>query len=181
MKKEVQAARSGTDPRRKKEANQNEAGTAGGFQSLSRDRRSVFDRIAKGKTPIPDSELTPLNTSRSRVLSVMEQNNLGRASPKMYGNRKKRNSNIYCLYHRDIGHETEDYNDFKREIEHLIKQGHLKQFICQDRVINGVTLVPITGVTNAEMIDGGRGIVVDPLRILRRREGLPETSPRVMG
>ncbi|XP_027174644.1 uncharacterized protein LOC113774291 [Coffea eugenioides] len=47
----------------------------------------------------------------------------------MFGSRDKRNSNLYCLYHRDIGHETENYNDFKREIEHLIRQGHLKQFI----------------------------------------------------
>ncbi|XP_027182413.1 uncharacterized protein LOC113780831 [Coffea eugenioides] len=49
----------------------------------------------------------------------------------MYGNREKRNSNLYCLYHRDIGHETEDCNYLKREIEYLIKQGHLKQFIHQ--------------------------------------------------
>ncbi|XP_027173140.1 uncharacterized protein LOC113772850 [Coffea eugenioides] len=41
----------------------------------------------------------------------------------------KRNSNLYCLYHRDIGHETEDCNDLKKEIENLIRQGHLKQFI----------------------------------------------------
>ena len=104
-------------------------GTGSGFQSPARDRRSVFDRISKGKASIPESELTPLNTSRSRVLSVMEQNNLGKAPPKMQGSRDKRNSNLYCLYHRDIGHETEDCNDLKREIENLIRQGHLKQFI----------------------------------------------------
>ncbi|XP_027102845.2 uncharacterized protein [Coffea arabica] len=59
----------------------------------------------------------------------MEQSNLGRAPLKMSGSRDKRNSNLYCLYHRDIGHETEDCNDLKREIENLIRQGHLKQFI----------------------------------------------------
>ncbi|XP_027151809.1 uncharacterized protein LOC113751861 [Coffea eugenioides] len=52
----------------------------------------------------------------------MEPNNLGRAPSKMYGSRDKRNSNLYCLYHRDIGHETEDYNDLKREIENLISR-----------------------------------------------------------
>nr|XP_027123991.1 uncharacterized protein LOC113740648 [Coffea arabica] len=131
MKKEAQASRSGprTDPRRGKDAGRSEIGTGSGFQNPDRDRRSVFDRISKGKSSIPESELTPLNTTRSRVLSVMEQNNFGRAPQKMYGSRDKRNSNLYCLYHRDIGHETEDCHDLKREIENLIRKGHLKQFI----------------------------------------------------
>ncbi|XP_027150254.1 uncharacterized protein LOC113750488 [Coffea eugenioides] len=129
MKKEVQAARPRADPRRGKELGRSETGTGSGFQSPGRDRRSVFDRISKGKSPIPESELTPLNTTRSRVLSVMEQNNLEKAPPKMFGSKDKRNSNLYCLYHRDIGHETENCNDLKKEIENLIRQGHLKQFI----------------------------------------------------
>nr|XP_027088778.1 uncharacterized protein LOC113710141 [Coffea arabica] len=129
MKKEVQTTCSRTDPRRGKEAGRSEVGAGSGFQSPNRDRRSVFDRISKWKASIPKSELTPLNTTRSRVLSVMEQNNLGKAPPKMFGSRDKRNSNLYCLYHRDIGHEIEDCNDLKREIENLIRQGHLKQFI----------------------------------------------------
>nr|XP_027099262.1 uncharacterized protein LOC113718566 [Coffea arabica] len=129
MKKEVQAARPKADLRKGKELGRSETGTGSGFQSPGRDRRSVFDRIFKGKSPIPDSELTPLNTSRSRVLSVMEQNNLGKAPPKMFSSRDKRKSNLYCLYHRDIGHETENCNDLKKEIENLIRQGHLKQFI----------------------------------------------------
>ncbi|XP_027120344.2 uncharacterized protein [Coffea arabica] len=129
MKKEVQTTRSRTDPRRGKEAGRSEVGVGSGFQNPNRDRRSMFDRISKGKASIPGSELTPLNTIRSRVLSMMEQNNLEKAPLKMFGSRDKRNSNLYCLYHRDIRHETEDCNDLKKEIENLIRQGHLKQFI----------------------------------------------------
>ncbi|XP_071924826.1 uncharacterized protein [Coffea arabica] len=129
MKKEFQATRPRTDPRKGKDASRTEVGSGSGFRSPGRDRRSVFDRISKGKTPIPESELTPLNTTRSHVLSVMEQNNLGKAPPRMFGSRDKRNSNLYCLYHRDIGHKTEDCNDLKKEIENLIRRGHLKQFI----------------------------------------------------
>ncbi|XP_071933903.1 uncharacterized protein [Coffea arabica] len=129
MKKEVQTARPKVDPRKGKDLGRSEVGSGSAFQSPDRDRRSIFDRISKGKPPIPESELIPLNTTRSRVLSVMEQNNLGKAPPKMFGSRDKRNSNLYSLYHRDIGHETENCNDLKREIENLIRQGHLKQFI----------------------------------------------------
>ncbi|XP_027118430.1 uncharacterized protein [Coffea arabica] len=113
MKKEVQATRSRIDPRRGKDAGRTEVGTGSGFQNPSRNRRNVFDRISKRKSSIPESKLTPLNTTRSRVLSVMEQNNLEKAPLKMLGSRDKRNSNLYCLYHRDIGHETENCNTSK--------------------------------------------------------------------
>ncbi|XP_071920730.1 uncharacterized protein [Coffea arabica] len=83
MKKEVQATRPRADPRKGKDASRTEVGTGSGFRSPGRDRRSVFDRISKGRSPIPDSELTPLNTSRSQVLSVMEQNNLEKAPPRI--------------------------------------------------------------------------------------------------
>ncbi|XP_071906821.1 uncharacterized protein [Coffea arabica] len=52
------------------------------------------------------------------------------------GRREKRNSSLYCAYHRDVEHETEDYNDLKREIENLIWQGHLKQFVRKDGGFN---------------------------------------------
>ncbi|XP_071906205.1 uncharacterized protein [Coffea arabica] len=70
MKKEVQANRPKVDPRKGKDAGRTEAGTGSGFQSPGRDRRSVFDRISKGKSPIPEFELTPLNATRSQVLST---------------------------------------------------------------------------------------------------------------
>ena len=92
MKREAQAARTGQDPRKKKEASRGEQGPSGGLQNLSRDRRSVFNRIAKGKPSVSDSKLTPLNTSRSHILAVMEQNHLSRVPPKITGKSEKSNS-----------------------------------------------------------------------------------------
>ncbi|XP_027083887.1 uncharacterized protein [Coffea arabica] len=66
----------------------------------------------------------------------MRQNHLGRTPPEIPGRRDKRNSNLYCAYHRDVGHETEDCNDLKREIENLIQQGYLKQFVRKDGGFN---------------------------------------------
>nr|XP_027099139.1 uncharacterized protein LOC113718431 [Coffea arabica] len=63
-------------------------------------------------------------------------NHLGRAPPEILGRRDKRNSSLYCAYHRDVGHETEDCNDLKREIENLIQQGYLKQFVRKDGGFN---------------------------------------------
>ncbi|XP_071933541.1 uncharacterized protein [Coffea arabica] len=135
MKREAQASRTGQDPRRRKDTGRGEPGPSGTSNQL-RDCRSVFDRIVKGRSSTSDAELTPLNSSRSHVLAVMRQNHLGRNSPEIPGRRDKRNSNLYCAYHRDVGHETEDCNDLKREIENLIRQGYLKQFVRKDGGFN---------------------------------------------
>ncbi|XP_071919055.1 uncharacterized protein [Coffea arabica] len=135
MKREAQASRTGQDPRRRRDTSRGEPGPSGTSNQL-RDRRSVFDRIVKGRSSTSDAELTPLNSSRSHVLAVMRQNHLGRTPPEIPGRRDKRNSNLYCAYHRDVGHETEDCNDLKREIENLIRQGYLKQFIRKDGSFN---------------------------------------------
>nr|XP_027123348.1 uncharacterized protein LOC113740056 [Coffea arabica] len=138
MKREAQASRTGQDPRRKKDTGRSEPDPSGTSTQL-RDRRSVFDRIVKGRSSTSDAELTPLNSSRSHVLAVMRQNHLGRTPPEIPGRRDRRNSNLYCACHRDVGHETEDCNDLKREIENLIRQGHLKQFVRKDGGLNRST------------------------------------------
>ncbi|XP_027156081.1 uncharacterized protein LOC113756723 [Coffea eugenioides] len=135
MKREAQASRTGQDPRRRKDTGRGEPGPSG-TSNQPRDRRSVFDRIVKGRSSTSDAELTPLNSSRTHVLAVMRQNHLGRNPPEIPGRRDKRNSNLYCAYHRDVGHETEDCNDLKREIENLIRQGYLKQFVRKDGGFN---------------------------------------------
>ncbi|XP_071926066.1 uncharacterized protein [Coffea arabica] len=131
MKREAQASRTGQDPRRRKDTGRGEPGPSSTSNPL-RHRRSVFDRIVRGRSSTSDAELTPLNSNRSHALAVMRQNHLGRTPPEISGRRDKRNSNLYCAYHRDVGHETEDCNDLKREIENLIRQGHLKQFVRKD-------------------------------------------------
>nr|XP_027067333.1 uncharacterized protein LOC113692931 [Coffea arabica] len=135
IKRETQASRTGQDTRRRKDIGRGEPGPSG-TSNPPRDRRSVFDRIVKGRSSTSDAELTPLNSSRSHVLAVMRQNHLGRTPPEIPGRRDKRNSNLYCAYHRDVGHETEDCNDLNREIENLIRQGYLKQFIRKDGSFN---------------------------------------------
>ncbi|XP_027063199.2 uncharacterized protein [Coffea arabica] len=135
MKREAQTSRTGQDTRRRKDIGRGEPGPSG-TSNPPRDRRSVFDRIVKGRSSTSDAELTPLNSSRSHVLAVMRQNHLGRTPPEIPGRRDKRNSSLYCAYHRDVGHETEDCNDLKREIENLIRQGYLKQFIRKDGSFN---------------------------------------------
>ncbi|RZS00502.1 hypothetical protein BHM03_00030208 [Ensete ventricosum] len=39
----------------------------------------------------------------------------------------------YCRFHRDYGHDTEECNDLRNQIEDLIHQGHLHRFIRDRR------------------------------------------------
>ncbi|XP_027905769.1 uncharacterized protein LOC114165319 [Vigna unguiculata] len=39
----------------------------------------------------------------------------------------------HCQYHRTIGHTTEECHTLRDKIEELIRQGHLKNYIQQDR------------------------------------------------
>ena len=51
---------------------------------------------------------------------------------KMKEDPNKRNKNKYCCFHRDHGHDTDEFYDLKQEIENLIRQGKLKNFLGWD-------------------------------------------------
>ena len=47
----------------------------------------------------------------------------------MQGDRSKRNQNKYYQYHRDVGHMMELCIAFKDEIEKLIREGYLQNYV----------------------------------------------------
>ena len=51
---------------------------------------------------------------------------------KMKGDPNKRNRNNYCRFHRDRGHDTDECFDLKQQIENLVRQGKLRNFLGQD-------------------------------------------------
>ena len=50
----------------------------------------------------------------------------------MKGDPNKRNQNKYYRFHRDHGHDTDDCFDLKQQIENLIRQGKLRNFLGRD-------------------------------------------------
>ena len=48
---------------------------------------------------------------------------------KMMGNLKKRNHNLYCQYHQDHGHTTEDCKSLWDHLDQLVREGKLKQLL----------------------------------------------------
>ena len=51
---------------------------------------------------------------------------------KMKGDPNKRNRNKYCRFHRNHGYDTDECFDLKQQIENLIRQGKLRNFLGQD-------------------------------------------------
>ncbi|XP_030964027.1 uncharacterized protein LOC115985200 [Quercus lobata] len=73
---------------------------------------------------------------------------------KMGGDPSRRNQSLYCTYHRDKGHTTEQCWVLKDHLGQLVKAGHLKDFVLDlgDRVVEqdtrprGNPLPPLVGV-----------------------------------
>ena len=51
---------------------------------------------------------------------------------KMKGDPNKRNRNKYCRFHKDHGHDTDVCFDLEQQIENLIRQGKLRNFLGQE-------------------------------------------------
>ncbi|XP_023888142.1 uncharacterized protein LOC112000272 [Quercus suber] len=73
---------------------------------------------------------------------------------KTRGDLARRNQSLYCMYHRENGHTTEQCRVFKDHLEQLVKSRHLKEFVVvlegsaarQTSRTQGSTLPPLLGV-----------------------------------
>lgn len=84
---------------------------------------------------------------------------------KMGGNPSKRNQGLYCQYHQDRGHITEDCKTLCDYLEQLVKVGKLKQFFYQPSAQRGQAgpvyqrknpLKPSLGTINVILATPGR-------------------------
>ncbi|CAA0812932.1 Unknown protein, partial [Striga hermonthica] len=82
------------------------------------------------------TQYTPLSATQARILEVMEKeihDNVIKWPKTRKDGPTKPKSNLYCQFHKDYEHNTDDCRHLKDEIERLIKAGHLKEFIYKDR------------------------------------------------
>ena len=76
-----------------------------------------------------NQQYTPLNIPLEQVLMQIKDDPSLKWLEKMKGDPNKRNRNKYCRFHRDHGHDIDECFDLKHQIENLIRQGKLRNFL----------------------------------------------------
>ena len=63
-----------------------------------------------------------------QVLEKIKNEPFFKQPNKMMGNLEKRNHNLYCKYHQDHGHTTEDCKSPWDHLDQLVREGKLKSY-----------------------------------------------------
>ena len=79
------------------------------------------------------ANFNPLNTLLDQVLMQIRDDPALMWPEKLKGDLNKRPGDKYCHFYRDHGHDIFDCYDLKQQIEALIRQGKLQQFVGQER------------------------------------------------
>ncbi|XP_065621875.1 uncharacterized protein LOC136064266 [Quercus suber] len=64
-----------------------------------------------------------------QVLEKIKNESFFRWSSKMVGNPERRNHNLYCQYHKDHGHTTEDCRSLWDHLDQLVCEGRLRHLL----------------------------------------------------
>ncbi|GMN24283.1 hypothetical protein TIFTF001_045849 [Ficus carica] len=74
-------------------------------------------------------QYTPLITTTEHILNHISGKGLLRDPPPIRIDCARRNRNKYCNFHKDVGHETKDCIQLWDQIELLVQDGHLGEFV----------------------------------------------------
>ena len=100
-------------------------------------RRNVKDRRGPHQPELQQryspQQYTPLTTSVSQVLREVQHERFMRWPSQMKLDPARRDDTKYCEFNKGHGHRTDDCIQLKKEIEYLIRRGHL---------INAIRAVP---------------------------------------
>ncbi|GAV77041.1 hypothetical protein CFOL_v3_20513, partial [Cephalotus follicularis] len=95
-----------------------------------RHKLSKREESQRGGTPIPAYyNFALLLESRTRILAVMKEQVPIQWPTPMRSSAEKKDTEKYCRYHCDHGHDTEECRHLKNQIEELIRKGHLCKYV----------------------------------------------------
>ncbi|KAK3010068.1 hypothetical protein RJ639_012640 [Escallonia herrerae] len=92
-------------------------------------KRSKYDE-RRPKEPFTWENLTLLNAKPSQILHEIKGNKALQWRDKLKSRPNKRNKDLWCHFHNDHGHTTNNCGSLKRAIEALIKRGQLRKFVA---------------------------------------------------
>ena len=92
----------------------------------NRPRRDYVDQSRSNNTQVVGAVFRePVH----QVLEKIKNERFFKRPNKMVGNPKKWSRNLYCQYHQDHGHTTEDCRSLWDHLDQLIREGKLKQLL----------------------------------------------------
>ncbi|KAF3545660.1 hypothetical protein DY000_02007165 [Brassica cretica] len=87
---------------------------------------------AEGMAVFTWPDISHISASRSELINVLRQMGQQVKWPqKMKAPDSFRNPGLWCDFHREHGHKTEDCVALKIEVNELLKQGHLREFLSE--------------------------------------------------
>ena len=127
---------------------------------MNRPRQTGFPFRPRGGLTIqePAAKMEEVNVtfkeSVHRILDRIKHEPYFRWPNKIEGDPSRRNQNLYCTYHQDKGHTTEQCRVLKDHLRQLVKARYLKDFVLDsgDRIVGqdtwqrGNLLLPPVGV-----------------------------------
>ncbi|KAK3007871.1 hypothetical protein RJ639_014600 [Escallonia herrerae] len=82
------------------------------------------------KDSFASEKLTPLNAKPSQILHEIKDNKALNWPDKMKSQPNKKNKDLWCHFHNDHDHTTNNCGSLKQAIEALIKRGQLRKFLA---------------------------------------------------
>ena len=100
----------------------------------NRSRRDYVDQSGSSNTQVVGAVFRELV---HQVLEKIKNEPFFKRPNKMVGNPEKRNCNLYCQYHQDHRHTTEDCRSLWDHLDQLVREGKLKQFLHHSSGLGG--------------------------------------------
>ena len=91
----------------------------------------TLERKRTTAPPVKFSSFTPLNTPINKLLLQIQDDPSLRWPGKIRSDPNSRPKNLYCRFHRDHEHLTEDCVALKEQVETLIRQGKLQKYVSR--------------------------------------------------
>ncbi|KAL0455752.1 UNVERIFIED_CONTAM: hypothetical protein Slati_0914400 [Sesamum latifolium] len=91
----------------------------------SRDRKPPFQRV--------NAVHTPLTVPITQAFMAVEDKGLITRPRSWRDTPQRPKSDKFCRFHNDYGHTTEKCRHLKNEIERLIQNGYLQEYVCWEK------------------------------------------------